>query len=232
MARRPKVDHVKAAFFREVGSASALVAKITRMPTAVWGASVGAPVRLHPKDVRQVVELAFMGMVAAWEEFVERVLVRYAAGALAAGGYAPTPNGKLSTSIDGAYILVSGKPNFDPKTQFLKVTNPNWVMATANRIFSKHFFGVLGGKSLLIEYASLIRNRVAHSSEKCRLDFKKTAVLFLRPPGGRLRQGYGAGDLLMESAAAVFSASVRSAQATNFGAFAATFSAMAQVMVP
>jgi len=71
-SRRPKVDHTKAQLMREIGSARVLVDKISAVQQQV---NPRAPAGLHPKQVREVVELAFMGLVASWEEFLEQSIV-------------------------------------------------------------------------------------------------------------------------------------------------------------
>jgi len=229
MARSPEIDHVKAAFQRQLVAAAGLVARVNRFKG--WINPAGAPT-LHPKDVRQVVELAFMGVVASWEEFLERAMVRYVAGAKTRAGYAPTPKVGQATSIKHAYQVLAGPRKFDPEENYLKVTDPKWVTNTADFLFASHGFGDVKGKADLLCHAASIRNRVAHSSEKCRADFKATAIQFLAPANGKLTQGYGPGDLLMERVLRHFGQGAILAHKTHFDAYIDLYGSLAARVVP
>lgn len=227
--RPPEINHVKAAFSRELQAATNLAATIRRFAGGINPA--GRP-GLHPKYVRQVVELAFMGVVASWEEFLERALVRYVAGAKTKTGYAPTPRFGMAQSIEHAYQVLSGSPNFDQRKDYLKVSDPKWVTNIADFLFSTHGFGEVKVKADLLGHASSIRNRVAHSSEKCRADFKATALHFLAPQSGRLPQGYGPGDLLSACVVRHFGQSVVQARKTHFEAYVDLLQVVASKIVP
>lgn len=227
--RPPEVDHVKKTFFKEIQAAEDLVAKILQFK---GGINPAGTLGIHPKHVRQVVELAFMGVVASWEEFLEMVLVRYVAGAKTGSGYRPTPKFGRATSLDHAYQVLSNNSKFNPKKDYLKVTDPSWVTNQADFLFSTHGFGDVKIKGPLLGHASSIRNRVAHSSEKCRADFKSTALYFLAPPNGALKQGYGAGDLLVTPVSRHFGQSAIQTQLTHFSAFAALYKGLADKIVP
>lgn len=85
--RPPKVDRVRDAFIKEIASGRALVAAINGLPRKVRPSN---QVGIHPRYVNQVAELAFLGVVSAWEEFLERTLTRYVAGAITNSGYNPS----------------------------------------------------------------------------------------------------------------------------------------------
>ncbi len=194
MPRVPKVDHVRDAFLTEVASARALVQAVASLPKTV---NPAVAIGVHPKHERQIVALAFMGVVAGWEEFVERTLVRYLAGATSAGGFSPQPKFGLANSITHAYELLSQETNYDPDKHYLKVTEPKWVWSMADFFFKSHPFGLLKTNADLIRHASSIRNRVAHDSTKSKADFKRTCIYFLQPARGSLSQGYAPGNLLL-----------------------------------
>lgn len=227
--RPPEVDHVKAAFLSEIRSAEELVKKINQFK---GGINPGGKQGLHPKYVRQVVELAFMGVVASWEEFLERALVRYIAGAKTKAGYMPTPKFGRATNLEHAYQVISGNSKFNNEKDYLKVSDPRWVTNTADFHFSTHGFSDVKLKSDLLGYATAIRNRVAHSSEKCRADFKATAIHFLAPPNGKLTRGYGPGDLLMATVARHFGQPVIQAGKTHFEAYLDLYKLLAGKVVP
>lgn len=227
--RPPKVEHTKRGLLAEVNSAQRLVIAMSALPQKVHpNASTG----VHPKYVRQVVELAFMGLVAAWEEFLEQALVRYVAGAGANNMYKPTPKYGLARNISHAYEILSRDPSYDPQKHYLKVTDTKWVRTNADFFFSSHSFSALEQKADLLSHASSIRNRVAHSSEKCRTDFKATALHFLQPASGKLTQGYAPGDLLQSPVQRHFGQPVVQAGLTHFEAYAKLYAELAGKIVP
>ena len=227
--RPPEVDHVKNAFLSEIKSAEELVKKINKLK---GGINPGGKDGLHPKYVRQVVELAFMGVVASWEEFLERALVRYLAGAKTKTGYAPTPKFGKAKNIEHSYQIISGNSKFDNEKDYLKVNDPKWVANIADFHFSAHGFSDVKLKGDLLGHATSIRNRVAHSSEKCRADFKATAIHFLAPVNGKLTNGYGPGDLLMSPVARHFGQQAIQAGKTHFDAYVDLYKNLATKVVP
>lgn len=103
-----------------------------------------------------------------------------------------------------AYQILSGNSKFDPQKGYLKVGDPKWVTNSADFFFSQHGYGDVKEKTEILGHASSIRNRVAHSSEKCRYEFKVMAFYFLASPSQKLEKGYGPGNLLMENVARHF----------------------------
>ena len=173
-----------------------------------------------------------MAMVASWEEFLERALVRYVAGAKAKNGYAPTAKFGLANTISHAYALLSGNSNYDPLKHYLKVTDTKWVKNNADYFFRQHSFSTLQAHAALLDHATTIRNRVAHSSEKCRADFKTTALFFLNPANGKLTNGYMPGNLLLSPAATGFSNAVLQGNPSHFEAYARFYKTLATTVVP
>lgn len=195
MARRPLIDHVLISFRREVNAAQALEAAISQIPTAVNPQTTQPS--LHPKQRLQVVELAFIGVVGAWEEFLERTLVRYLAGASSASGSSTSPKYGSANSILHAYQVLSQRANYDPSRHFLKANDPDWILSTADFHFHSHPYSVIQPHLELLKQGVKIRNRIAHASQKCRTEFKSTALTMLGSRGVKLRQGYSPGDLLL-----------------------------------
>jgi hypothetical protein len=152
---------------------------------------------LHPKQARRVVALSFLAAVGAWEQFVEACFVRYVAGVKSISGKEPHLKFGPAASLNDAYAVISGRPGFDPEKNYL-----SWsVDDTLKR--SSLFFGAgdpfkraIQPARGALEDAVVIRNRIAHASQKSRLAFCATARKLRR---GRLRQGYSVGDLLLES---------------------------------
>ena len=157
---------------------------------------------LHSRQARRVVALAFLWAVAAWESFIGDAFLRYLAGAKSPAGWAPDLALGPARSLRHACAVVSGRPAFNRETGHL-----NWAtddilsrcklfLQPGNRIevTLKEHKGVL-------DAASVIRNRVAHASPKCRSAFKDVAQ---RIRGQSLYQSYSVGDLLLEPRPASF----------------------------
>ena len=94
--RKPQLDHVRRDFVAEIDSAISLLKAIQAIPKNIRP-NQG---QLHPKHERLIAELAFLGLYSSWEEFLERSLVRYVAGATTSKGYSPTPKYGLAKGND------------------------------------------------------------------------------------------------------------------------------------
>ena len=197
MARKPLIDHVLISFRREVNAARALEATISKISIAINPQTAQAS--LHPKQRLQVAELAFMGVVSAWEEFLERTLVRYLAGASSASGSYPSPKYGSANSILHAYQILSQKAKYDPSRHFLKANDPDWILSTADFHFHSHPYSIIHPHLEILKHGVKVRNRIAHASQKCRTEFKSTALNMLGTQGPNLRQGYSPGDLLLST---------------------------------
>ncbi len=227
--RPPKVDHVREAFLKELVSARALVSAISSLPKKIRPSETCG---IHPKYVKQVTELAFMGVVSAWEEFLERSLVRYLAGAMTGNGYFPSKKIGFANSITHAYEVLSQNANYDPEKDYLKVSDSRWVCRLAEFFFSQHSYSCLSNESELLKHANYIRNRIAHDSEKCKADFKATALWFLNTQSGRLKQSYGPGSLLTEVAQRHFNRAIIQKNYTHMQAYMQLYEDLAKQIVP
>ena len=230
--RPPKVDHVRDAFTGSIESAEKLWTAVIPSRDADVTSSCRS---LHPEHVRRVVELAFMGVVEAWEEFVTLTLVRYVAGAKCDGGYSPSLRLAKAETIAHAYQLISGDPQFDPNKRYLGLRSPLAAMDLAKVFFvgGRPYTSALERRQDRLQDALRLRDRVAHSSQKCRNDFKKTVRTFLNLGNdGTLTQGYGVGDLLMTHAERCFGSSVADRGLSYFEAYMETFRDLATHIVP
>lgn len=229
MGRPPTVHQVRDGFLAEIVSATTLIQTVRALPQQSNPNQNGG---IHPKQTDQVIGLAFMGMVAAWEEFLERVLVRYVAGAKTNTNYSPTPKVGKAKGIPHAYEILSQNPNFSPQKNFLKVTDVTWITKTADFLFTQHPFSCLTQKVSVLKHASAIRNRIAHDSEKCKEDFKKTALHFLQPQNGQLVQGFGPGALLRAPVRRDFDQVLIAQSTSHFDAYADLFRQLASNIAP
>jgi hypothetical protein len=190
---------------------------------------------LHPSQARRVVALAFLGALAAWEDFVEAVFVRYLAGATSPSGHEVTLRAGRAVSISHAYELVSGQKDYDPLKRFLVWSSPKEIVARADIFFyqGQPFRSAVGHWRDRLQDASVIRNRVAHHSQKARREFKAVALGHLgRPKTGKLTQGYSPGDLLVETSVRGFTSLEKEWRANYFLAYLNMFVDLADRLVP
>lgn len=227
--RPPKVEHVRDDFLEDLNSAKDLVKAVLQFE-GIHPRTRKAT--LHSKHVRKVVELAFMGVMSSWEEFLERCFVRYMAGASTAN-YTPSLKVGRSDNIEHSYQLLSEQGNYDPSKDYLKISDPKWVLMKAKFYFDGgRPFDILDNSSNKIKDANKIRNRVAHSSTKCKADFKEVAIKFLDINNGKLSQGFSAGNLLLSKADRHFGQSAKNRGITFFDAYIEFFEDAARQLVP
>ena len=231
MARRPRVEHIKQSFLREIWSAHNLVDAVAQLPISISPSDDNHP-SFHPRYQEQVVSLAFMAVVTAWHEFLELSFVRYMAGAYTANGYAPRPKFGQANTIKAAYKILAFDPNFDPNRRYLDFGNPTWVFERADFFFSQHPYQGLQKYNQLLQNANKIRNRIAHNSQKSKSDFKEVALWFLQPSSGRLRQGFSPGVLLMRIAQRHFPTNILDNNVSHFEAYVQLFRMLANQIVP
>ena len=230
--RPPKVGHVRDAFLAASTSASDLVGAVSDL-AAIHPNTAGP--RLHPEQCRRVVELAFLGLMSAWEEFLEQSFVRYLAGAKADDESSPTLRLGKATDISHSYHLISGDPSYDPAKNYSKFGDPKWVIAIAKNYLAlgAPYATKLHPNIQVLQAAVKLRNRVAHNSEKSREDFKKAAREHLGlAEGAALTQGYSVGDLLLAPAERLFGAQARDRSWTFFTAYNARMRKLAQEIAP
>lgn len=230
--RPPLLGHVREDFLNATDSARSLF-KAVSLLGAIHPNAAGP--KLHPQQCRRIVELAFLGVVSSWEEFLEQTFVRYLAGAKADDGYAPGLRLGKASDITHAYQLISADPNYDPKKHYSRFSDPKWVIATAKNYFVQGapFATKLHANLDMLQHAVTIRNRVAHNSLKAREDFKRTARLHLGlAKDAPLRQGYSAGHLLSDEARVLFGQRARDKHWSYFFAYALTLRNLARSISP
>lgn len=230
--RAPKVGHVRDSFLAASVSAKDLVVAVSQL-AAIHPNTQGP--RLHPEHKRRVVELAFLGMISAWEEFLEQSFVRYLAGAKADDDSAPALRVGKAASIEHAYHLISGDPEYDPTRNYSKFSDPKWVIAISKNYMElgAPYATKLHANLQVLQEAVRLRNRVAHNSGKSREDFKRSARTHLGlPEGAGLTQGYGVGDLLVSPAIRLFGQQATQSGWTYFQAYYARLRRLAKDIAP
>lgn len=230
--RPPKVGHIRDSFLAASQSAKDLVEAVSGL-AAIHPNTAGP--RLHPEHCRRVIELAFLGLVSAWEEFLEQSFVRYLAGAKADNNYAPTLRLGKATSMEHAYHLISGDPTYDPRKNYSKFSEPKWVVAISKNYFElgAPYATKLHPNLQVLQEAIRLRNRVAHNSGKSREDFKRSARAHLGlAENAPLTQGYGVGDLLSSKAERLFGQQAKDSGWSYFTAYVARVRRLAKEIAP
>lgn len=149
--------------------------------------------QLPTKLSDQVVALAFMGMVDAWETFLEESLCRYMAGAISAHATRPTLSlGMLRSTIPAARNELYRITNSSSRG-FVMLSYSRDILGASTRVFSAHDpYAFLGGaphvlavppgrdawRQGLLGDAMKIRHRLAHTTHKTKSDFKAMLVRY------------------------------------------------------
>ena len=228
--RPPLVQHVRDYFEDSISSAEGLVADVRKLERVKTSIHEGT---LHSKRVARIAELAFMGIFAAWEEFLEDTFIRYLAGASNAASKWPVLRLGKSEDMKHAYKVLSGKPGFNREKDTMSWTSPQVVIERAEVFFAggRPYKPCLAADQSLLVQAKHIRNRTAHSSDRCRKQFKTTALSLLGNSGAHLfTSGFTAGRLLLTSNVQGFGASTLGQ--TCFGQYVRLFRKLASAIVP
>jgi hypothetical protein len=201
MPRKPKLNSIKNEFERVTMSATNLTAAVYKYAQKqnTWDGIQGYE-PLHPAQAQKVFALAFMQIVVAWEQFIQDCFIRYMIGASSPSGYSPLLRSGKCENLLHAGQIITGKIDYDPEKDIISWSS--WKIITDRaKIYFKdgHPFTLLRQpETQRLSDAIAMRNRVAHNSNKSKELFKKIAREHLRlPSDGKLRPGYGIGELLV-----------------------------------
>lgn len=238
MARRIiTVAGAKRRFHRQVETAIRIYAEERESCLPTWESITGDA--RSPLIAAKIVGLAFLSLVAAWEEFLEETFLRYLAGAQAASGFRPTARIGCADSLPHARRLLAGGGGDGHSSRFFRWGDYAWVESTA-QLFFEHGAPWTSVNEIFkqrLSNAQAIRNRVAHHSAKARKQFKLTAnVLTGNPADMPLPRGYSPGLLLIESPERAFGKPWCDLQAFQwndiFSAYFCMMMELADVIVP
>lgn len=232
MPRQPNITQAKTKFLVELQKARSMYDAFEGLPRRI---NPRAASGIHPKHIHKARELAFLGVVGAWEEFLEQSLVRYAMGVETSNGFRPVLTAQPCRTIIEAYRLVSEESLYNPSRDYLRrMNNPSSVTKIARRLFSTHSFGCIGTYSRLLNSATILRNRIAHKSTKSRHAFVGTAKWFLQAHANSmpLSQSFSPGALLGKNVQRHFAAPLVSAGTTHFEAYLRLYEVLANTIVP
>ncbi|MGD2089656.1 MAG: hypothetical protein PVH61_26000 [Candidatus Aminicenantes bacterium] len=207
MSQKLALNSVKNAFYSKIESSVGLFAALKPFATELLWDGIHGWEPIHPEQAKKIFSLAFLDVLVGWEDFIAACFIRYLAGAKAPSGYFPRLRTGECESIKHAYEVLSGIEGFDPLKRFLRWSSWNEILQKARIFFEngKPFSLVTDQERQRLNDAFIIRNRIAHSSEKCRHDFKRIARQHLgMPDGGKLKRGYSVGALLLETSSRGF----------------------------
>ena len=205
MGRAPEVSGAKTAFTEVLEQADRLYQAVKPFCAMNRVSITTAPI--HPKQANRFLGLAFLSILAGWEEFVEMSFMRYLAGSSTKTGYAPILRVGKCQSLPHAYEVFAGQLNYDPTKRFLNWSAFQNVIDKAGIFFAngEPFSRVSSQEIEKITDANKIRNRVAHASRKCKEEFRQTSLKLLNR--SQLHQGFDAGMLLLHSPVVQFPSS-------------------------
>jgi len=154
----------------------------------------------QPNVAAKVVGLAFLSAVAAWDDFVQEVYLGYLCGYPAPSGYKPRLRAGAAQNKTHALTLAAGESNEREAERKLRWSSFKWVQALASVNFSSDntFARVSAEDVAWLDLAQIIRNRVAHNSDKAKLQYK-TALnrLMNDKPDSPLPPGFAPGKFLI-----------------------------------
>jgi hypothetical protein len=154
---------------------------------------------LHPSQARMVVGLSFLRVISAWESFLEEVFIRYLCGAKTENGYCPERILSGCNNTKNALQIIAGDPEYNNEKGYLSWSDYRTVEKGSRLYFreGKPFTEITDYEKQMIKECCIIRNRIAHSSEKCKAAFIKLAKI--KEGVGTLKSGYSVGRFLIDN---------------------------------
>lgn len=154
----------------------------------------------QPNVAAKVVGLAFLSAVSAWEDFVEDIYLGYLCGYPSSNGYKPKLRAGVAQNKSHALLIAAGESNPREAERKLRWNSFRWVQGLASVHFApKNVFERVNVADVRwLELSQVIRNRVAHNSEKAKLQYK-TALnrLIKEQPNSPLPPGFSPGKFLI-----------------------------------
>jgi hypothetical protein len=154
-------------------------------------------------------------------------------GGTSDSGYAPALRIGKCRNLSHTLELISGKDGFDPSTDYLDWSNWPKVIHRA-QIFFEHgepFSLFTDNQKQLLKDSVVIRNRVAHSSNKCKQAFSLLAKRYLGLERSEsLPKGFSVGRLLVSDKVRVFTKEDRSGN--YYQSFSVMFRKLADTIAP
>jgi len=231
MAHRAALTTVCRTFMTRIQSSADLYGAVEQFAVGTWDSIMGWEV-LYPGQARRIVALAFMNLVVGWEEFVEACFVRYLTGSASPSGWAPKLRLSACKNIRHAYAVIAGTTSFDVTKQYLNWSSWPEIESRAEVFFvgGKPFTKLSEAQRQRLKDSQIIRNRVAHSSTKCREDFKRVAKKFCGLSGSqKLPKGTDVGQVLLDRSGRGFASASNESLFIRYADF---FCELAELIAP
>jgi hypothetical protein len=154
----------------------------------------------QPNVAAKVVGLAFLSAVAAWEDFIEDIYLGYLCGYPAPNGYKPNLRAGPAQSKPHALTLAAGESNERDAERKLRWSSFKWVQSLATVHFAPAnvFARVSDADVAWLDLAQIVRNRVAHNSEKAKHQYKVALNRLMGDkPTSPLPPGFSPGKFLI-----------------------------------
>lgn len=154
----------------------------------------------HPNVAAKIIGLAFLSMIAAWEDFISQAYLGYLCGYPSPNGSSPVLRIGKCQNKSHALLVAAGDPNYREAERKVRWGNIRWVKALSIIHFtsSNPFSRITESEIYWIELGVTMRNRVAHNSEKSKSNFKDAMnKLFSEPKNSPLPSGYSPGQFLI-----------------------------------
>lgn len=158
----------------------------------------------QPNVAAKVVGLAFLSACAAWDDFVEEVYFGYLSGYPSPSGYLPKLLSGPARNKGHALLLAAGDSNPRDAERKLRWSSFKWVRSLSGVHFHKDnvFMRVAEADLAWLELAQIVRNRVAHNSEKAKHQYKVALnKLMGQPDDLALPKGFAPGKFLIYTTA-------------------------------
>jgi hypothetical protein len=227
----PALNSIRRTFDRSLESAKVLF-EVAATYSQVPARSIMGEPPIRPGQAQRIAGLSFLVMVRAWEELVEGCLVRYLAGARSPSGYKPSIKRPASRNLIESYErLGSNEYRLGGGKGYLAVSDWSRVRHCATDFFDdgQPFTNVKHQQVQQLKAATVIRNRVAHSSLTARRAFLEVVDTHNELDDRRPR-GYSVGHLLLQVGNRGFGKQAR--RQAFFLHYHDNFVAMAEVICP
>jgi len=230
---RTKTSTIKSDFVEVIVSSSKLYDKVIKFTDQNYNPSNSEA--LHPSQARQVISLAYLNMVSSWEIFLHELFLRYMTGAKSESGFQPKLRVGPCITLQHATDVLFGKNNVNNTKFYISWANYKDVEERAKVYFhSGHPFTKLPENyRQRISDSNILRNRIAHKSEKCIDQFKKVARRFNKlQNNAKLQRGYSVGHLLIEKNITGFSHEITKDADDYFSSYCFLYLALAEILAP
>jgi len=141
------------------------------------------------RDKYLIAEISFLGLILEWELFIEEIFCRFICNSRRFSSPQPRLNARFN-SIQAAKLVIRGRQGF------INWLNPDEIIRLSKLYFQngEPFYSPIRAAYLDLEGIRIIRNRIAHSSDKAHGRFQN----FIRNKYGFYPRGITPGRFLSD----------------------------------